>query len=252
MKPMKFLLTAALVVMAADASAQFTNGGGTTAPSAGTGAKLTKDCSPYNRFYVSYNPQTIKYDSDNAEDMTLAGFTAGYTHAISVSRQIPLFVELGARFNYSFKTQDLYEAKTGKENESDVDYGDAKNTYMSLAVPVNLAYKLTLPNGKASITPFAGLTFKYNLKAGCDYDPTKKGKEEFEYGDTKLKYKDFFDKKDMGSKNATWSRFQAGWQIGVGLSYEAFYLGVHYGADFGELAKKTTSNNFGLSVGVNF
>ena len=41
-----------------------------------------------------------------------------------------------------------------------------------------------------------------------------------------------FSKDDMGSKDATWNRFQMGWHIGAGLQYNAFYLGVEYGTDF--------------------
>lgn len=238
MKAMKYFLTAALAVLATGASAQFTNGGSSSASGSGTG--LVKDCTPYSRLYVSYNPQTIKYDFDNVDDLSLTGFSVGYTYGLSVSKELPLFVELGARFNYSFKNEDVGE-------DDYYDEGELKTKYMNLAVPVNLAYKLTLPNGKVSITPFVGLTFKYNIKAESKYEPSDEASEWVDEVEI-----DYFDKDDMDGDDNTWSRFQVGWQIGAGLSYNSLYVGLHYGADFGEVAKKTKISNWGLSVGVNF
>ncbi|MDO4929794.1 MAG: outer membrane beta-barrel protein [Bacteroidales bacterium] len=221
MKAMKYFLTAALAVLATGASAQFTNGGSGSASSSG----LVKDCTPYNRLYVSYNPQTI-------EEIDLTGFTVGYTHGISVSESWPVFVELGARLNYSFKNEDMESG-----------YGEWKYKYMNVAVPVNVAYKLTMPNGKLSITPYLGLTFKYNIKATCknDYEDNSY-LEDYET--------DYFDKDDMGDDK--WKRFQVGWQIGAGLSYNALYVGLHYGSDFGEITDEVNTSNWGLTVGVNF
>ena len=60
-----------------------------------------------------------------------------------------------------------------------------------------------------------------------------------------------FDKDDVG-KDGQWKRFQLGWHIGVGATYKAFYLGLSYGTDFMELAKKLNTSTFKIGVGYNF
>ena len=122
-----------------------------------------------------------------------------------------------------------------------------KTSTMNIAVPINVAYRFTLPNNSnVSITPFTGITLKGNLtmKQKCEYDEDDGDDEDDDE-------RDWFDKKDVGEKN-TAKRFQVGWQIGAGLSYKALYLGLSYGLDFTELAKKTKTSNFAVSLGYNF
>ncbi|MDO4929795.1 MAG: outer membrane beta-barrel protein [Bacteroidales bacterium] len=235
MKAKKSFLIIALAVFSAGASAQFTTNGGSTT------FGLVKDCAPYNRFYASYNPHAIKTASDVVDNRNFTGFSVGYTHGFSVSEQLPFFVELGARFNYSFKNED----------SSDYD-ANMKYKYMNVAVPVNLAYKLTFPNGKVSISPYLGLTLKYNIegKVKIDFDS-----EYLKLNDIEV---DCFDKEDMkeygsyiGSEKV-FRRIQIGWQVGAGFSYNALYLGLHYGCDFGEITKNAKISNWGLSIGANF
>lgn len=236
MKAVKYFLTAALAVLATGASAQFTNGGSSSSSNSG----LVKDCTPYNRLYVSYNPQI--FDLATLDDLNLTGFTAGYTHGISVSSNWPVFVELGARLSYSFKNEDI----TGSNYFTDYTnkkIGQEKYRYMNVAIPVSMAYKLTMPNGKLSITPYLGLTFKYNIKGTIKNDYY----EEYNIENTET---DLFDEDDMGDNK--YDRFQVGWQIGAGLSYNAFYVGLHYGSDFGHIGTAVSTSNWGVSIGANF
>ena len=55
----------------------------------------------------------------------------------------------------------------------------------------------------------------------------------------------------MGKDN-TAKRFQFGWQIGAGLSYNALYIGLSYNIDFTKVAKKTKTSNFAVTLGYNF
>lgn len=61
-----------------------------------------------------------------------------------------------------------------------------------------------------------------------------------------------FDKKDTGDKDLTWKRFQMGWQIGLGLYHNQYYVGVGYTKDFTELCKKTKVGYANISVGYCF
>ncbi len=75
-----------------------------------------------------------------------------------------------------------------------------------------------------------------------------------------------FDKGEdaMDGKDNTWNRFQMGWQVGVGVNYERYYLGVQVGTDFipayshkfeygGESVKcKVNTTNVKVSLGYTF
>lgn len=251
MKTIKTLLAVCLLATATTVSAQSANG---TSTAVGSGS--------YSRFYVSYNPLTLKPDYNGAKNTTLTGFTFGYTKGFSVSKSLPLFVEVGARLNYAFKKENGEGGFFGGDWDDDdwydddwysrplesgyYDYDDedekieTKHTYMGLTVPVNIAYKWSPASLPISITPFVGITLKGNILS----------KSKTTYGDEEEKWNNF-DKKDVG-KDGQWKRFQAGWQIGVGVDYKQLYVGFHYGSDFGEVCKKVNTSNWGISVGYNF
>ena len=67
--------------------------------------------------------------------------------------------------------------------------------------------------------------------------------------DSKSESYNVFDDDDMGD---AWKRFQLGWQIGATLNINQYNVGLSYGADLMELAKKTDTKTFKISVGVNF
>lgn len=240
MKKFRFFLSLCLIMVAATASAQFANGS-----KKGSSAAVNTDS--YQRFYVSYNPLSIKPDWDGAEDINLTGFAFGFTKGISISKSLPLFVEAGARLQYGFKSEDTswnqdIAGYLGTVNRED------KYTYMGVVVPVNLAYKWTPSSSPVSITPFFGITFKGNIIAKQKVTATasaagQSASQEKDY--------DYFDKDEVG-KDGQWSRFQAGWQVGVGIDYKQLYVGLHYGGDFGEVCKKTKTSNWAVSVGFNF
>jgi len=269
MKHAKYILTLCLLAMVTTASAQFANNAGSK-----RGTARTVDTAPYDRIYVGYNPLTIKVDEKGVDDASFSGLSFGYTHGFSLSKKVPLFLEAGLKLNYTFKKKDFGEKD---ENDDEVfpgnnlayGAGNMKFSYLSLSVPVNLAYKISIPNSEVSITPFVGVTLKYNILAKTKYkfDKDEDADEddyyypysgyaypyddEDGYNDGKDKDVDLFDKKDV-SKNSQWNRFQVGWQIGAGLNYKALYVGFHYGSDFGEIYKKAKTANWGLSLGYNF
>lgn len=247
MKTMKTLLAVCIMAMATTASAQFANNSrGGDAPR----ASKSINTAGYDRIYVSYNPVNVVSDKDNVADINYTGFSAGYTHGFSISQKLPFFVEVGAKLTYAF-----YSTDESDEDDKDVycnfkgDWAkyDCKHTYMGVTVPVNLAYSIDFANSEVNIVPYFGLTFKANIIANEKADPDVNYTVEKDE-----KEKDYFDKKDMGDKDYTWKRFQMGWQIGAGLNYKALYVGVHYGKDFMEIAKKTKMSNWGISLGYNF
>ena len=236
MKNLKFLLVAAMIMAWATASAQFANGG--KGSNSGSSADIVKS---YDRIAVSYNSYKISPDDDDADDYGLTGIGAEWIHGFSLSSSTPIYLETGLKYIYAFKSEDDMDF-WGEEEDCKL-----KTSTMNIAVPINVAYRFTLPNNSdVSITPFTGITLKGNLtmKQKCEYDEDDGDDEDDDE-------RDWFDKKDVGEKN-TAKRFQVGWQIGAGLSYNALYLGLSYGLDFTELAKKTKTSNFAVSLGYNF
>lgn len=260
MKSLKTLLTCGMLLASTAAFAQFSNAGGGKSTSSRSGSGLVKKTDSYSRFYVGYNPTTISYDIKGKDDFTMPGVSLGFTHGFSLSKSLPLFLEVGLKGTFNFKSEkpdeddddydyamhrNLMSTRAGYWDYDDDDYDDddelkIKHKYASISVPVNLAYKLSFGNGDVSLTPFFGITLKANVMS----------KDEWVEGDEKEKY-DNFDKKDVG-KDSTWKRFQAGWQVGANLDYKQLAIGFHYGSDFGELCKKTTTSNWGISLGCNF
>lgn len=251
MKSLKFLVAAAMMMATATGFAQFANSG-----AASSSSKNGYVASSYDRFGVSYNSYKYTFDKEDTDDRALTGIGVEWIHGFGLSSTTPIYIETGLKFIYAFKSESLDDIKYGsKSYENQIKYN-----MMNIAVPINLAYRFTLPgNSDVSITPFTGITLKYNIaskykntvdeeyyeKRGWDTD-----KEIEEQGYEK--WYDYFDKKDVGDKKNTHKRFQFGWQIGAGLSYKALYLGLSYNIDFTKVAKKTKTSNFAATIGYNF
>lgn len=251
MKTIRFYLSACLLAIATTASAQFAN---SNASSSFTSSRNI-DMDEWDRISISFNPMKAVIDVEGADDLSFTGFSFGYTKGFSIAKQIPLFVETGVNALYAF----------GKEDYNDLgldeDLLERKTNIFSVNIPVNLVYKFSLPNSQVSIVPYVGVNFRGNFLGKQKYDLTidtdKLGFSEKEFW-TEMEEKglkqetNMFDKKETGSKDATWKRFQMGWQIGVGLNYNKLYIGVGYGKDFTELCKKTKIATTSITLGYNF
>ena len=231
MKSLKTLLTCGMLLVSTAAFAQFSNAGGSKSTSSRSGGGLVKKTDSYSRIYVGYNPMTVSTDYVDVDDVTMHGVSFGYTSGINLVKSQPLFLEVGGKIAFNFKK----DTEEGYNDDYEFNYKT-----LSLTVPVNLTYKLSFGSGKVSLSPFLGITLKGNLLA----------KETEEYGNEKETY-DYFDKDDVG-KDGQWKRFQAGWQIGTNLDVNNFSVGFHYGSDFNEICKKTTTSNWAITLGYNF
>lgn len=184
----------------------------------------------YSRIFTGYNPLMLEKNVD--DDESAHGWSMGYMHGFNIAESQPWYLELGGVFVFNFK----------KLNEptitSSYTVATTVATYRgySLIVPVNLTYKISLGRSNVSLSPFAGFTFKGNLKAK-------------EYIDNKSY--DYFDKELMG-KDYKWKRFQAGWQAGANLDIDEFYIGLHYGLDFNKISKGIHTSNWGATIGAKF
>lgn len=256
MKKIRLMAVLTLLSVCAGAFAQFTN--------SSSSARST-NTDGWSSFWVQYNPSSIKVDIEDADNEDFTGISIGYSKAFSISQNMPLFIEAGLGLQYSFKSNDDGEWTDLEEDDLDDlrDEGhlDPKEKFsmFSAKIPINLTYKFDLENSNISLLPFAGLNLRYNIsgKLKQEWNFSSEFKEAIEdagYEDVFAdKEVDLFDKKDMGSKDATWKRFQIGWQIGLNAHIgQNFILGASYGQDFSEIAKKCKISTISVNVGYKF
>lgn len=256
MKAIKFFAVAALMAVSTGASAQFTNGGSPSASS-------SVNTDGWSSFYFQWNPSSLNSDNEHTDDQSFTGLTLGYSKAINIMQTSPLYLEIGAALQYSFYTidpEDEDDYSIDPEDEDDYYYyyylspstrsgssyysddyyyydeGDIKWNMFSIKVPVSLTYDIQVSEG-VSIAPYGGLTARFNLFG------SKKN------GDSKSR--DIFEKK-VG-KSYVAKRFQLGWQIGANVKFNhQWFLGVSYGTDFSEIAKKTKISTTSITAGLIF
>ncbi len=217
MKNLKVILAAALLTVSAPAFAQFANSGNSS----------SADTEDYNRVGITY--ENLNISPKGGDGFGLNGFGINYIHGFSVSSTLPIFVETGLKYSANFHSE---------SEEMSGDDLDVKTTFMSLSVPVNVAYKFAVGDGM-SIQPYLGLNLKLHLM----------GKQKYSY-DGESESVNVFDKDDMDGD--AWKRFQLGWHIGAGFNYNQFYVGLSYGTDFIKIAEKVNTGTFSLGVGYNF
>lgn len=172
----------------------------------------------YNRFSVSYTSLS------NIDEDAMSGISAAWTKGIAISKTTPLFIETGLGLNYAWKSEDEY-----------------KINWLTATIPVNLVYKYEISDG-IKLAPFAGIYLRGNLLGEMNID------------DDYSQYMDdvnFFDDYDDGGYEA--SRFSFGWNIGVGVEINKFYLGLSYGSDLNEFVEDADKiGTLSATVGFNF
>lgn len=256
MKRLYYLLVVAFVAMATNASAQFVQSSGeqnsmSTTNSGASNFFKKMPSSDYNRFYIGYNPTKIKwedYQSEWEDELPFKhGVTVGYLHASNIVKNVPLFLEYGANFMYSF----------GKYKYSDdyyVEYTQIiKANMYSVNVPVNLALRLSFNNDKVAITPYLGLNFRVNVAGNLKMEVE-------DDGDSESWTNKLFDSSndDEAMDDYAFKRFQVGLNLGVGLTFNSFYIGVGYVTDFSKIANYDDDDYVGklgvttLSLGIAF
>lgn len=188
----------------------------------------------YNRVGISYNNDHYGFNkemkSENYDGFSLNGVGIDYRHGFQLGAK-PMFIETGASFNFNFGSKSFgKEEDEGYWMEPKINY-----TNINLLVPVNFVYRFNITED-FSIAPYAGINFKINMvtkyKEKFDTNIPSEYLEGYSLEGEWINVYSKDEEKGMGDKDATWNRFQMGWQIGVGFQYKPFYLGIQYGTDF--------------------
>lgn len=203
--------------------------------------------SGYNRVGISYDNTQVSAGGDlkgEMENFKLNGFGLNYIHGFSVSRSLPMFVEVGANVDFGFGNafEEKYDGVSAKMKIQDI----------NLQVPVNFAYRFNVVED-FTIAPYVGINFKLHLLT--------RGRIEAKEDGIKVEsdWSNFFSKDDMGDDD-TFNRFQMGWHIGATFQYTKFSFGVQYGTDFIPFysysekgyKEKINTANLKLTLGYNF
>lgn len=216
----------------------------------------------YNRVSISYDRQHFGYSSDyfgdKDESINLNGFGLNYTHGFGVAEN--MFVETGLNFNMGFGKDDIGDKLT----EDGFYFQDQrKMNNINLRIPINFVYRFNVAD-KFSISPYAGINFKFNLVSKVKYTFDTNIPEDIllEEGIEEGEWINLFSdsKENMEDKDYTWNRFQMGWQAGVNFEYSKYVLGVQYGTDFipayshkfDDGKMKVNSSALSISVGYTF
>ena len=258
MKKLKLSLLAAFVGLTTAASAQTADTSGNNAPAADSQVEhRAVRTTGWSRIFYSYTPSKIAYDAPDVTDDNLKGISVGYLRGFSLTHKVPLYMEVGAAFQYRFTDSYAGSSDTTYDEEqgyTSVSYS-ARVHMMSVNVPINLLYRFNI-NDRLSISPYFGLDFRYNVACKIRVKMRKSYGEYGEYERAKAtKSFSLFDKEFMGQMGVEpFNRFQPGFHGGISLDYRMLHLAVDLGKDFDELSPtgkgkiRTTS----ITVGYNF
>ena len=171
----------------------------------------------WNTVYLQWNPSTMSFKGGST---SFTSFSAGYNRAISLTSKAPVYLGVGAKLRYSFRSdgEGAHESKWWA---------------LSAEIPVNVMYRFAIPESSVAILPYAGPYFRINAVGKTKVNGTTT--DMFGSGDGKAK------------------RFQAGIQFGCGVQVsQKFLFGLSYGLDFLDFYKDVTINTFSITAGYCF
>ena len=264
MKRIAFVLFAVMFISGAQAQIVSSNNSRITVEKQ---VKEKKETPNYNRislglstmrlkdtYYNKYNREVFDFDG---EKIMMKGVDFNYLRGISLTSNIPLYLEVGGRVTF-----DTYNKTIDEDEYKGVVYEEkARVNILSLSVPINVTYKFSFDNG-LYIAPFAGIHFRTNILGTVKYTEEAstgaKDKETYNL----FKADDHDDDAFFDDDEDTCKRFQFGGQFGVNFGYKALNLGLTYYLDtpFYKYESKSNSkydykyksSGVALTLGVNF
>ncbi len=252
MKNIKTIMAAAVLSVATSASAQTT-----IAQSASAEANSVNN--GWSTVSIEWTPG--KLSPDTGDSWSFTGLSLGYSRAISVSKDTPLYIETGLGLQYSFlskmeKASGYYNKATGTFYDTSL-YGgtyvnakvDIDGSLFTAKVPVELLYAWQLPDSKVTLIPHTGINLRINImgKAKIKADVSGSGISESEEQTYNL-----FNEEDMGGTSNTMNRFQIGWQIGLKARFNnLFMLGLSYEYD-SKIFTKANTKGVSVTAGLTF
>lgn len=235
-----FLVSVALFVSGASASAQFVNqNGGSRASSS---AADVEDV--FNTFDFTYSPLTFKQgDDNNTRETDMNAVSLNWAQVRAITPAYPIYLQYGVGLQYSWDTE------TDSGDDYDYEWSTkATTSFLTAVIPVNVMYCFNVPQTSIALMPYAGINLQGHIigqySSKTTYD-----------GETETNKINFFSKDDMGEEG-TYNRFGLGWQIGAKVAYNNYFFGIAYQGPITSLYKqdefKLTTSQVNISVGIKF
>lgn len=159
----------------------------------------------YQKVYAGFTTYNLNDDWSGMKDFTTKGFQVGYAYAFNITgHNVPLFLEVGAEFNYGSTKITRPDALVPSE---DIDITMKAG---NVAVPVNITYKFG--NENFTVAPFVGEALRIWTNMSFDND-------ENVYS--------VFDESDMKkgwNTSTTFNRVQAVFNAGVNFTIKQHLL----------------------------
>lgn len=177
----------------------------------------------FNQIYVQYSPTRYNFDGATP-NLHFNEFAVGYNRAIQIVEKKPFFIEAGLQLKYSTCS-------------GDDDRQNASFKLFTFKLPINVTYKLYIPHSEVAFAPYAGVYFRAGLT----------GKQSLNSNKT-----DLYDHQLANTTGAEWERCQLGWQAGLRIWVQRFYVGFQYGKDFPDENKLPQIYQSSVTFGVTF
>lgn len=221
----KLLLICAAILSCTMSFAQFTQGKSQSNNHFNNG---------WRGLYVQYNGIGANYQFEKEEYWDawkssglkdkMSGVTLGYNQSTKMSQNIPLFIEYGGGAQYAWYSGSTIFRKYHTES--------VKISYLSIKVPISIAYQFLIPNTDLSIEPNAGLDFRLNVYGKADYKDVWKDTY-WQWQEEDHDYINLLDKKD--NNGSPINIFQIGWHIGLNVVLKNYFIGISYGSDLSKI-----------------
>ena len=197
----------------------------------------------YNRIDVSYVKTWTTQSKENIiYDRNGVGFD--YMHGISLSKKIPLFLEIGGRFILSYDKSEIDKF----DKTASFSYITKFNSrFLTLGIPINLGYNFRI-NNKLEIMPFFGLYARAHIFAKTEIRAHKYSYENFH--SQEIREYDLLKSVDKNEKYI--KLFNAGCTIGTNVRYKHFIFGVNFGTGFIKTRENYNMCEFAATLGYCF
>ena len=187
----------------------------------------TKHTEWKNLLHIQYSPTQYTFPGCSPH-LHFQEVSIGWARSIQITDSIPLFIEAGANIKYSHST-------------GDAAHNNSEYNLLTFRIPINVTYKFYLSKTRnIALAPQAGVHFR----------AIALGKEKQDNG---LKHDLFSNTQEINNNTGTkWERCQLGWQVGLRLQLERFFIGVNYSRDFPDKSKKPHIHESGVTAGMCF
>ena len=259
MKNKIFLLTALLIAgFAADAAAQMAR-----SDKASFGAPRQKTSNNASQG-ITWSVRT-GLNVSNITDLDDFKAKAGFHLGVLADIPVPMVID-----GFSVQSGLFYTMRGAKYKKSEDEYKVTdKIASHYFQIPVYWSYKYDF--GSVAVSAFTGpyiavgLGGKITMKSEVDYDGESYEESDKyalfgkEYKESEYNEKESNDTKEVyDGGNFGWKRFDFGWSLGAGVTFDRIYVGLQY--DFGfinmeresEAGYHPKNRNFSLSVGYSF